>query len=118
MNLTIYTIFDSASNAHMRPFFMMSDGQAIRAFNDLVMDADHEVGKHPEDYSLIRIGMFNDSTGKLSDEVSEVLTTGIKAVAEARQVNRTQLEELQRDIEARDRALAQHHNANEVHNDA
>ena len=55
MRLNVYTIFDSASSAYMRPFFMSSDGQALRSFTDISQDAEHEVGKHPEDYSLFRI---------------------------------------------------------------
>lgn len=112
MNLNVYTIFDSAASAHMRPFFMQSDGQAIRSFSDLALDADHEVGKHPEDYSLCRIGTWNDQNAQLTPEHTEVLTTGLKVVSEARQVDRKRLEQLQLDVEAREAAQRhlEHHN--------
>ena len=58
MRLNVYTIFDSAAGAYMRPFFMQSDGQALRSFTDIATDKDHEIGKHPEDYSLYRIELM------------------------------------------------------------
>lgn len=114
MRHNIYTIYDAAAQAHMRPFFLPSDGQAIRAFSDLALDAEHEVGRHPEDYSLCRIGTFNDNDATIATEPTEVLTTGIKVVAESRQVDRKRLEQLQLDVEAREAAQAHL----ETHNDA
>ena len=63
MNLNIYTIFDTASGTYMRPFFTQADGQAVRSFKDISCDAEHEIGQHPEDYSLWRIGLYDDNSG-------------------------------------------------------
>lgn len=84
MKLNIYTIFDSASAAYMRPFFMPADGQAVRAFKDLATDKDHEIGKHPEDYSLARIGVFDDNNAKIAPENVEFLATALELVAQAK----------------------------------
>lgn len=59
MKLNMYCIYDTATGVYLRPFFMQSDGQATRSFKDIATDADHEIGKHPEDYSLHRIGVFD-----------------------------------------------------------
>ena len=81
MKLNAYTIYDVASGIYMRPFFSQADGQAIRGFKDIATDADHEIGKHPEDYTLYRIGSFNDNTGKMEGEEPEKLITGLACVA-------------------------------------
>lgn len=86
MKWNMYSIFDTASGAYMRPFFMPADGQAVRAFTDIACDANHEVGKHPEDYSLVRCGVFDDNTCKVSPEDKEVLILGIEAVAQSRKI--------------------------------
>ena len=65
MIMNVYSIYDKAVQAYMRPFFMPADGAAQRAFTDLVEDKSHEMSKHPEDYSLFRIGSFDDSNGSL-----------------------------------------------------
>lgn len=92
MKMNVYTIFDMASGSYMRPFFMVSDGQAVRAFTDIATDADHEIGKHPEDYSLYRIGIFDDNKGTLHPEDKECLCTAQEVVASSRNVKRDNLE--------------------------
>lgn len=88
MRLNVYTIFDVASGMYMRPFFMQSDGQATRAFKDIATDADHEIGKHPEDYSLFRIGIFDDNKGTLSPEDKECLCTALEMVSQSRVITK------------------------------
>ena len=84
MRLNVYTIFDSAAGAYMRPFFMQSDGQALRSFTDIATDKDHEIGKHPEDYSLYRIGTYDDNVGRLVPEDKECLATAEEVVSASR----------------------------------
>ncbi len=98
MKLNAYTIYDVASGIYMRPFFSQADGQAIRGFKDIATDADHEIGKHPEDYTLYRIGAFNDTTGKMEGEQLEKLATALEMVSNSRQVNQDNIEELHREI--------------------
>jgi len=92
MKLNSYTIFDTASGAYMRPFFMPADGQATRAFADIANDPEHEVGKHPEDYYLIRNGIFDDQTARYTPEELETLMTGLEAVASRKKQNQGQVD--------------------------
>ena len=91
MKLQAYTIYDVASGTYMRPFYSEADGQAIRGFKDIATDKDHEVGKHPEDYTLYRIGDFNTTTGKMTGEDLEKLATGLEMVAQDRQPRQADL---------------------------
>lgn len=92
MKVNVYSIFDTATGLYMRPFFAESDGQALRGFKDVATDADHPVGKHPEDYTLFRIGTFDDFKGHLGFEDPQSLKTALAVVSETRQVNRDQME--------------------------
>lgn len=94
MRLVAYTVFDTASGVYQRPFFMHADGEARRIFADLCADAEHPVGKHPEDYSLFRIGMYDDNKGVLSAETLECLCTGLEMVAQARNIAPGSLREM------------------------
>lgn len=92
MKLTIYSIYDTASATYMRPFFLASDGQATRMFKDIACDAEHEVGRHPEDYSLIRIGIFDDQNSKITPEDPECIATALEMVGlDRKNVNKQQL---------------------------
>lgn len=61
-----YAVFDTKASAFLTPFFLPTDGMAIRVFSDCVRDSQHQFGKHPEDFSLFRVGQFDADNGKLS----------------------------------------------------
>ena len=100
MRLNVYTIFDTASGAYMRPFYMQADNAAIRSFKDLAVAADHEIGKHPEDYSLWRIGTFDDNKGMLVPEDRECLATALELVATAQRVDQDNMEKFNGEMHA------------------
>lgn len=58
------TIYDSAVEAYMRPFFVPAVGAAMRAFTDEVNNPQGDMFKHPEDYVLFELGEWDDQTGR------------------------------------------------------
>jgi len=81
MKLNVYSIFDNASGLYSRPFYAQSDGEAIRSFSDIACDADHPIGMHPADYTLFRVGIWDDNTGKLTDEDNSSLCNALERVS-------------------------------------
>ncbi len=65
MKLIVYSIFDEKGKSYSRPFFMHHHGEALRAFQDLVMDQQSMISRHPEDYKLYVLGMFSDISSYL-----------------------------------------------------
>lgn len=65
MILKIFAVYDIKSDAYLTPFFFPAVGQAVRAFKDLVADKNTFVGRHPEDYKLVHIGEFDDSSADM-----------------------------------------------------
>lgn len=61
----VFAVYDQKSEAYMRPFFMNTKGQAIRAFADELESENSQLAKHPEDYTLFEIGSYDDSRGHL-----------------------------------------------------
>ena len=61
----MFVIYDSKANAYMQPWFLTQEAMAQRAFADCVNDADHNFGRHPEDYTLFAIGDFDDQSAKV-----------------------------------------------------
>lgn len=68
MKQNIYSIFDAAAGVYNVPFFQNNDALALRAFSDLANDQDTTIGRHPNDYTLYRIGTFNIETGLVEAE--------------------------------------------------
>jgi len=98
MKLNIYAIFDTAAGLYGRPIHAQADAEAIRAFKDIAVNADHDVGKHPEDYSIHRLGIYDDNNGNLTDENNECLMTGLEAVAASRTIDTKQIDALDESI--------------------
>ncbi len=84
MKTQIYSIFDTASGTYQKPTFARADGEIMREFQNITTDKKHPCGEHPEDYSLVRLGNFDDQTGKVVNEENECLATGLEMVALAR----------------------------------
>jgi len=84
MKLNMYSIFDTASGSYQRPIFARADGEIMREFQNICVDEKHPCGEHPEDYSLIRVGTFDDQDGKINNEENSTLATGLEMVALSR----------------------------------
>jgi hypothetical protein len=79
MKLNVYSIFDSAAKAYTSPFFMHNDGLAIRAFQDNVnAEQENNISKHPDQFTLFKIGEFDDATGEIKTDVVKSLGTGLE----------------------------------------
>lgn len=63
MILKMYTVYDSKVNAYLQPFFMKSNGEALRAWEESCNDNKTSFYKYPQDFTLFEIGIWDDSTG-------------------------------------------------------
>lgn len=63
MMTEMFTVFDSAADAFLEPFFAPTVEVAIRMFRTLVNREDHQFHVYPEDYTLFHIGTFDGSRG-------------------------------------------------------
>ena len=98
MKHNIYTIYDSASTHYMRIFQARADGEVFRAFKDMALNKDHEIGAHPEHYSLWRIGTFDDNSGELTRQDFECLGKAHELVAQAQTVDHEAMEDLKQEV--------------------
>jgi hypothetical protein len=65
MKMVIVSIMDTAAGAYGRPAFVASEGVAVRQFQDEVnrSSEDNQLYKHPDDFQLFYLGVFDDNTG-------------------------------------------------------
>lgn len=71
--LTVFAVRDRALDAFMRPFFMPTEGMAIRSFQDEVnrKDENNPLAQHPEDYDLYTLGTFDEDRGHFTQGEGE-----------------------------------------------
>lgn len=65
MDWTVFSICDGKAGSWLPPFFARSEGSAIRSLMNALSDVNSDFSKYPEDYTLYRIGTFNDDSGSL-----------------------------------------------------
>jgi len=81
MKVQCYAIFDQCSGIYEKPFFSTADAVVVREFQDIIASDDHPIAKHPEHYSLWRLGTFDNTNGKILNEDNECLLNGVEAAA-------------------------------------
>ena len=60
----VYSVFDSAVELYLQPFFMRTDREAVRAVSTVLADANHQFARSPEEYVLFTLGVFEEATGR------------------------------------------------------
>lgn len=65
MLLNAFTVYDSKAEAYLPPFFLTTTALAIRSFETAANDQSHDFHKYAADYTLFKIGNYDDHTGKL-----------------------------------------------------
>lgn len=59
----IFSVYDSKAEAFLQPFFADTEGIALRSFTASALAEEHNFFRFAEDYTLFRLGEFDDSTG-------------------------------------------------------
>jgi len=77
MKHNIYAVFDTKANTYTPPYFQHAEPMAIRTFGDCVNDDGHTFGKHPEDYTLFNLGIYDDATGTITQDHIKSIATGL-----------------------------------------
>jgi len=62
MKINAYVIFDNKAKLYNKPFYFPNNMVALRACEDLANDPSTDLSKHPEDFSLWKIGVYDDCT--------------------------------------------------------
>jgi len=88
MNYKIFAIFDASIKAYMQPFFLRSQGEALRGFTDLANDDKSNICRHASDYTLFEIGEYDDTSAIItSHPTPERIATGNQVQIKSTQTN-------------------------------
>lgn len=71
------TIKDTAVEAFGPTFEVRATGEAMRMFKDEVNNEQSRINKHPQDFELYKVGMFDDQTGELTGMTPERIARAI-----------------------------------------
>lgn len=81
MKHNVFAVFDNKAEAYLTPFFLPTVGMAVRVFSDCVNSDSHQFGSHPEDYTLFRLGVWDDVTCTFEKlEAKQALHNGLEVL--------------------------------------
>jgi len=66
MSVTIITVLDIQAETFLVPQFTHNKATAKRLFAQAVNEPGHDFNRHPESYSLYKIGEYNEETGLIT----------------------------------------------------
>jgi hypothetical protein len=105
METNVYAVYDKKAGTFGVPIFLQNDEVAKRALQTSVLN-DPSFNMYPSDYSLGRLGTYNDQTGKITPaemvevvcEIQEIHTAAIKAMEDSRQMIIPETQPQQQDL--------------------
>jgi len=62
--LLVYAVYDSKVQRYAQPFQMRTKGEALRGWQEVANDPSTSISKHPEDFSLMELGEYDESVGQ------------------------------------------------------
>lgn len=65
--LIVLSVYDSKVQAFAQPFFMRTRGEALRGWIDVCNDVSTQFYKYPEDFSLMELAEYDESTGRFDN---------------------------------------------------
>jgi hypothetical protein len=93
MNMNIYAIYDQAVDAYGTPFFMPNDSSALRAFTGNINNKDigNMLYNHPEQFTLYKIGQYEDSVGLIKSYSEPQRVVNGQSVSEKKSIDEESL---------------------------
>ncbi len=102
MKVQVYAIYDTCSGIYEKPFFHTADDAVRREFQDIATSAEHPIDRHPEHYSVWRLGNFDNTTGKIMDEKNECLWQAVEAISQSQIIDQEATAALERKVNGDD----------------
>ena len=81
MKVGVYAVYDVCSAVYDGPVPATTDAVAVRNFSNMCRNPESAIGTSPEDYTLFRVGTWNDANGEITPEAPQKLVNGLECVA-------------------------------------
>ncbi len=77
-----YSVYDKKALMFTAPFYMVTEAQAVRAFSNMVNSSGNDIHSNPEDFTLMHVGDFDDTTGQFETDLTHPnqVSVGIELV--------------------------------------
>jgi len=80
MEQRIMAIYDRKTEIYRFPNFVRSEGQALRALSQAVLDLETEIGKFPADFELYELARWDDERGTVIPHEKPVFVVSAQTI--------------------------------------
>lgn len=78
MKIEVFSIYDNKAKAFSQPFYSPTVAVGIRNFEAAVKDANTQLHKHPEDFTLFHVASYDDEVGRFNN-LEHIANLGLAA---------------------------------------
>lgn len=78
MKYPAFSVYDTAAEAYLTPFFLPQPAMAERVFRQMVNDPTHQFSQAPSDYTLFCVGEWDDQEGLIQGAVPQSIINGVQ----------------------------------------
>lgn len=79
MMYDVFSVHDEKAAAFLPPFILPNEAMAKRVFADCINSDTHQFGANPADYTLFRLGQFDDNSAEfLLERTKHSLGNGVE----------------------------------------
>ena len=83
MKKDLYSVLDLKAKTYLDPVCYIHAGVAVREFEDTVNNPQTIMHKHPEDFSLFKIGTYDDHTAQVRHCDPELIVSALSVRSQA-----------------------------------
>lgn len=70
MKLKVYAVYDSKVETFANPFCMLTRGEALRSWEEVVNDPKTLFHRHPADFTLFEIAEYYQDSGRFENHIT------------------------------------------------
>ena len=83
MTILLYSVFDKVALSYSHPEAYINDRFAKREVKNIMKNPEHRFSLNPQDYTLYRLGLFDDGTGDVELHKTLICNLGCLNSADA-----------------------------------
>jgi len=77
MRTFVYSVYDKKAGSYGQPFTSNHEAHALRSVQQAANDLQSSLGQYPSDFTLYKIGYFDDASGELVPDKSLTFITEV-----------------------------------------
>jgi hypothetical protein len=72
MTKGLYSIYDKKAGLYSPPQAHVTKSVMVRNVTDLIREGNNQIANHPEDFTIVQVGLWHEITGSVEEHSEEI----------------------------------------------